>query len=67
MTSRIGTTKTAVPVTKAIIIVHHEGMLQSGQSRSSLNQALSAIRKLVAGNSLVPPTLAYRVERVNGV
>jgi integrase len=56
--------------TKANINAYREFMLQSGKSRSSINQALSAIRKLAseaADNGLVPPTLAYGVERVKGV
>ena len=56
--------------TKATINAYREEMLQSGKSRSSINQALSAIRKLAveaADNGLVPPTLAYGVERVRGV
>jgi site-specific recombinase XerD len=56
--------------TKASINAYREEMLQSGKSRSSINQALSAIRKLAAeaaDTGLVPPTLAYGVERVKGV
>lgn len=56
--------------TKATINAYREEMLQAGKSRSSINQALSAIRKLAAeaaDNGLVPPTLAYGVERVKGV
>jgi integrase len=56
--------------TKATINAYRETMLQAGKSRSSINQALSAIRKLAseaADNGLVPPTLAYGVERVKGV
>ena len=56
--------------TKATINAYREEMLQSGKSRSSINQSLSAIRKLAAeaaDNGLVPPTLAYGVERVKGV
>jgi site-specific recombinase XerD len=56
--------------TKANINAYRESMLQAGKSRSSINQALSAIRKLAseaADNGLVPPTLAYGVERVKGV
>jgi site-specific recombinase XerD len=55
---------------KATINAYREEMLQAGKSRSSINQALSAIRKLAAeaaDNGLVPPTLAYGVERVKGV
>lgn len=55
---------------KATINAYREEMLQSGTSRSSINQALSAIRKLAAeaaDNGLMPPTLAYGVERVKGV
>lgn len=54
----------------ATIHAYREFMLQSGKSCSSINQALSAIRKLAAeaaDNGLVPPTLAYGVERVKGV
>lgn len=56
--------------TKATINAYREELLQSGKNRSSINQALSAIRKLAseaADNGLVPPTLAYGVERVKGV
>ncbi|MCB8982144.1 MAG: site-specific integrase, partial [Ardenticatenaceae bacterium] len=56
--------------TKATINAYREEMLQAGKSRSSINQALSAIRKLAAeaaDNGLVPPTLAYGVERVKGI
>jgi integrase/recombinase XerD len=56
--------------TKATINAYREAMLQAGKSRSSINQALSAIRKLAteaADNGLVTPTLAYGVERVKGV
>jgi site-specific recombinase XerD len=55
---------------KATINAYREEMLRAGKSRSSINQALSAIRKLAseaADNGLVPPTLAYGVERVKGV
>jgi integrase/recombinase XerD len=55
---------------KATINAYREFMLQSGKSRSGINQALSAIRKLAseaADNELVSPTLAYGVERVKGV
>lgn len=56
--------------TKATINAYRAELLQSGKSRSSINQALSAIRKLAteaADNGLVPPTLAYGIERVKGV
>jgi site-specific recombinase XerD len=56
--------------TKAIVNAYREELLQTGKSRSSINQALSAIRKLAteaADNGLVPSTLAYGVERVRGV
>ncbi len=56
--------------TRATIHAYREALLQAGRSRSSINQALSAIRKLAAeaaDNGLVPPTLAYGVERVSGV
>lgn len=55
---------------KATVNAYREQMLQQGKSRSSINQALSAIRKLAAeaaDNGLVPPTLAYGVERIRGV
>ncbi len=55
---------------KATINAYREQMLNDGKSRSSINQALSAIRKLAAeaaDNGLLPPTLAYGVERVKGV
>ncbi len=55
---------------KATINAYREQLLMSGKSRSSINQALSAIRKLAseaADNGMVPPTLAYGVERVKGV
>lgn len=56
--------------TKATINAYREEMMQSGKSRSSINQALSAIRKLAteaSDNGMVPPTLAHGVERVKGV
>jgi site-specific recombinase XerD len=56
--------------TKAVVNAYREQLLQEGKSRSSINQALSAIRKLAAeaaDNGLVQPTLAYGVERVKGV
>jgi integrase len=55
---------------KATINAYRETMLQAGKSRSSINQALSAIRRLAseaADNGLVSPPLAYGVERVKGV
>lgn len=55
---------------KATVNAYREQLLQSGKSRSSINQALSAIRKLAAeaaDNGFVPPTLAYGIERVKGV
>jgi integrase len=55
---------------RATIHASGEALLQAGKSRSSINQALSAIRKLAAeaaDNGLVPPALAYGVERVRGV
>lgn len=55
---------------KATVNAYREELLNQGKSRSSINQALSAIRKLAAeaaDNGLVPPTLAYGVERVRGV
>ena len=55
---------------KAVVNAYREEMLLAGKSRSSINQALSAIRKLAteaADNGLVPPPLAYGVERVKGV
>jgi integrase/recombinase XerD len=56
--------------TKAVVNAYREHLLKQEKSRSSINQALSAIRKLAAeaaDNDLVPPTLAYGVERVRGV
>ncbi len=56
--------------TKATVNAYREHLLQSGRSRASINQALSAIRKLAAeaaDNNLVLPTMAYGVERVKGV
>jgi len=56
--------------TKATVNAYREHLLDEEKSRSSINQALSAIRKLAAeaaDNGLVPPTLAYGVERVKGV
>lgn len=56
--------------TKATVNAYREHLLKEEKSRSSINQALSAIRKLAAeaaDNGLVPPTLAYGVERVKGV
>lgn len=56
--------------TKAVVNAYREHLLQEEKSRSGINQALSAIRKLAAeaaDNGLVPPTLAYGVERVKGV
>lgn len=55
---------------KGTVNAYREELLQAGKSKSSINQALSAIRKLAAkaaDNDLVPPTLAYGVERVKGV
>jgi site-specific recombinase XerD len=55
---------------KATVNAYREQLLQEGKSRSSINQALSAIRRLAAeaaDNNLIPPTLAYGVERVKGV
>lgn len=46
------------PFGKATINAYREEMLQAGKSRSSINQALSTIRKLAsetADNGLVPP------------
>ena len=56
--------------TKQTINSYRQYLLGLGKSRSSINQALSAIRKLAseaADNGLVSPTLAYGVERVKGV
>ncbi len=56
--------------TKATVNAYREHLLQMGKSRSSINQALSAIRKLAveaADNGLVAQQLAYGVERVKGV
>lgn len=55
---------------KATANNYREHLLHEGKSRSSINQALSAIRKLAAeaaDNGLVPPPLAYGIERVKGV
>jgi site-specific recombinase XerD len=55
---------------KATINAYRETMLQASKSRSSINQALSAIRKLAseaADNGLVSPPLAYGLARVKGV
>ncbi|MEW5987468.1 MAG: tyrosine-type recombinase/integrase [Chloroflexota bacterium] len=57
-------------LSKATVNAYREQLLKEGKSRSSINQALSAIRKLAAeaaDNGLVLPTLAYGVERVKGV
>lgn len=56
--------------TKATINAYRDALLQSGKSRASINQALSAIRKLAAeaaDNGLIPAALAYSIERVKGV
>ena len=56
--------------TKAVVNNYRAYLLDEGKSRSSINQALSAIRKLAAeasDNGLVPPTQAYGVERVRSV
>jgi site-specific recombinase XerD len=56
--------------TKATVNAYREQLLSDGMSRSSINQALSAIRKLAseaADNGLVAQQLAYGVERVKGV
>lgn len=56
--------------TKATVNAYREQMMEEGKSRSSINQALSAIRKLAAeaaDNGLVGQQLAYGVERVKGV
>jgi site-specific recombinase XerD len=55
---------------KATVNAYRAYLLQQGKSRSSINQALSAIRKLAAeaaDNQLMSPTLAAGVERVKGV
>ncbi len=55
---------------KATVNAYRAYMLEEEKSRSSINQALSAIRKLAAeaaDNELMPPTLAAGVERVRGV
>ncbi len=57
-------------LTKAIINIYRQSLLAEGKSRSSINQALSAIRKLAveAGdNGLISPTAAAGIERVKGV
>lgn len=55
---------------KATVNAYRESLLQAGKSASSINQALSAIRKLAAeasDNGLIPPALAYGIERVKSV
>lgn len=55
---------------KATVNAYRAYLLEEGKSRSSINQALSAIRKLAAeaaDNGLMPPALAVGVERVRGV
>jgi integrase len=55
---------------KATVNAYRAYLLAEGKSRSSINQALSAIRKLAAeaaDNGLMPPPLAAGVERVKGV
>ena len=55
---------------KATINAYRDTLLQAGKSRSSINQALSAIRKLAAeaaDNGLLDPVRAAGVERVKGV
>jgi integrase len=57
-------------LSKATVNAYREQLLSAGKSRASINQALTAIRKLAAeaaDNNLVPPALAYGVERVKGV
>jgi site-specific recombinase XerD len=57
-------------LTKATVNAYREALLAEGRSRASINQALSAIRRLAAeaaDNDLIPPTLAYGIERVKGV
>ena len=57
-------------MSKATVNAYREALLAAGKSRASINQALSAIRKLAAeaaDNDLLPTTLAYGVERVKGV
>jgi site-specific recombinase XerD len=57
-------------LSKATVNAYREQLLADGRSRSSINQALSAIRKLAAeaaDNDLIPATLAYGIERVKGV
>lgn len=56
--------------TKATVNAYREQLMAEGKSRSSINQALSAIRKLAseaADNGLVAQQMAYGVERVKGV
>ncbi|MDT8306401.1 MAG: tyrosine-type recombinase/integrase [Anaerolineae bacterium] len=55
---------------KATVNAYRTFLLEEGKSRSSINQALSAIRKLAseaADNGLLPLALAAGVERVRGV
>jgi integrase/recombinase XerD len=55
---------------KATVNAYRTFLLEAGKSRSSINQALSAIRKLAAeaaDNGMMPLTLAAGVERVRGV
>lgn len=55
---------------KATINAYREWLLDMGKSRSSINQALAAIRKLAAeasDNGIIPPALAYGIERVKNV
>ena len=57
-------------LSKATVNAYREALLAEGRSRASINQALSAIRRLAAeaaDNDLIPATLAYGVERVKGV
>lgn len=57
-------------LSKASVNAYREQLLAAGKSRASINQALSAIRRLAAeaaDNDLLSPTLAYGVERVKGV
>jgi len=55
---------------KGTVNAYRDHLIQSGKSRSSINQALAAIRKLAAeasDNGLIPAALAYGIERVKNV
>lgn len=57
-------------LTKALVNAYRAQMLENGKSKSAINQALSAIRKLAneaADNGLMDPALAAGIDRVKGV